>query len=67
MARQFTIVVGGVPDHYNAEAIKMTLNMGIRKIVSSRIAKTFVPKTARPVLENLEIIHLEETSKLAKT
>lgn len=62
MARQFTIVVDGIPEKYNAEAIKMLLNLGLRNISSNKLAKMFIPKTALPVIKDLDIIHLEEAS-----
>lgn len=60
MARKFSIVVEGVPDEYNAEAIKAMLNLGLRKVTSSRLAMSFVPKVARPVIAKLDIKYMEE-------
>ena len=66
MARQFTIVVEGVPEKYSASSIKAMLNLGLRKISSSRLAKSFVLKDARPVITNLDIKHMEEVNIFAK-
>ena len=67
MARQFTVVVDGIPEVHSASSIKATLNLGLRKVMGSRIARMTLPKDVRSVMQHLEIKHLEEITIVCKS